>query len=267
MNPSRLDTASTVWSLRQQAIPDQGDARARKRDYRRHRVDTGAPEAAEPLVDLTALGLRGRNLYAAADAAPYYQTIPGAIDALWLREGVARKLVAVDARLASAGLALFVHDAWRPRAVQAHFHDVWTPAWLRRRFPELSDAEIRAETSTYWAAPTEDPSAPAPHETGAAVDVSLVRAGDGQPLWMGSLVDEVSSLAWRDHFEGRADTDLGISDTEARANRRLLHWVMAEAGFAGLPDEWWHFSHGDQMWARLSGAAAAHYGIASAPAA
>ncbi|WP_413325826.1 M15 family metallopeptidase [Synechococcus sp. MIT S9503] len=24
---------------------------------------------------------------------------------------------------------------------------------------------------------------------------------------------------------------------------------MTEAGFARHPNEWWHFSHGDQLWA------------------
>jgi D-alanyl-D-alanine dipeptidase len=37
---------------------------------------------------------------------------------------------------------------------------------------------------------------------------------------------------------------------------------MAEEDFAGHPDEWWHFSWGDQMWAKLTGADAAHYGLA-----
>ena len=50
---------------------------------------------------------------------------------------------------------------------------------------------------------------------------------------------------------------------EARANRRLLHWLMTEEGFAGHPDEWWHFSWGDQMWAALTGAPHAHYGAAA----
>ena len=56
-----------------------------------------------------------------------------------------------------------------------------------------------------------------------------------------------------------------FSDEEARANRRLLHWLMVEEGFAGHPDEWWHFSWGDQMWAALTGAPAAHYGMATLP--
>jgi D-alanyl-D-alanine dipeptidase len=38
---------------------------------------------------------------------------------------------------------------------------------------------------------------------------------------------------------------------------------MIEAGFASHPDEWWHYSYGDQMWAALTGAEAAHYGLAT----
>jgi D-alanyl-D-alanine dipeptidase len=35
---------------------------------------------------------------------------------------------------------------------------------------------------------------------------------------------------------------------------------MAAAGFARHPNEWWHFSHGDQLWAWLRGEPQAHYG-------
>ena len=44
----------------------------------------------------------------------------------------------------------------------------------------------------------------------------------------------------------------------------LLHWLMHDEGFVGHTDEWWHFSWGDQMWAKMTGASAAHYGLASA---
>jgi D-alanyl-D-alanine dipeptidase len=37
---------------------------------------------------------------------------------------------------------------------------------------------------------------------------------------------------------------------------------MTEEGFAGHPEEWWHFSWGDQLWAKLTGAPAALYGLA-----
>jgi zinc D-Ala-D-Ala dipeptidase len=34
-------------------------------------------------------------------------------------------------------------------------------------------------------------------------------------------------------------------------NRQLLNRTMSNAGFMRHPDEWWHFSLGDQMWAWL----------------
>jgi len=35
---------------------------------------------------------------------------------------------------------------------------------------------------------------------------------------------------------------------------------MASAGFARHPNEWWHFSVGDQLWAWINHAPAARYG-------
>ena len=52
---------------------------------------------------------------------------------------------------------------------------------------------------------------------------------------------------------------------EARANRRLLYWLMIDAGFASNPSEWWHFSFGDQMWAKLRNEPEALYAGAEAP--
>ena len=122
---------------------------------------------------------------------------------------------------------------------------------LQRRDPALSGARLTEEVERYWAAPSADENSPAPHATGAAVDLTL-RWKDGEALWMGSLFDDVTALAGRDRFEYLAADNFSFSDQEARANRRLLHWLMVEEGFAGHPDEWWHFSWGDQMWAALT---------------
>jgi len=182
---------------------------------------------------------------------------------LLLRPSVADKLRKVDARAGAAGLELFLFDAWRPRAVQAYFHDVWMPRQLQRRDPGLTGARLTEEVERYWSAPSSDETSPAPHATGAAIDLTLRWKG-GEALWMGSLFDDVTELAARDRFESLAADNFSFSDQEARANRRLLHWLMTEEGFAGHPDEWWHFSWGDQMWAALTGASAAHYGLADA---
>mgnify|MGYP002078202664 FL=1 len=79
-----------------------------------------------------------------------------------------------------------------------------------------------------------------------------------QPLFMGGIFDDLTEEAWTDGFERKAI--VSMSDEEARSNRRLLYWAMTEAGFANNPTEWWHYSWGDQLWAKLGGHASAHYG-------
>ncbi len=232
----------------------------RKDCRRRAAIDTSAPQHTEDLLEARAHGISGENYYHSTRNPPYWRAADGSIPELWLRQSVAGKLRHVNARAGEAGLEVFLLDAWRPRAVQAYFHDHWMPDELRRRNPGLSGAALVAEVETYWAAPSEDKGSPAPHETGGAVDLTL-RWKNGQHLWMGSIFDDVTPMAHRDRFESLGDEGLSFSDEEARANRRLLHWLMTEQGFAAHPDEWWHFSFGDQMWAALTGVPAAFYGV------
>ena len=251
--------------LRNRAIGDQAPVRAARVGFRaRIAITRDNALYGEPVLEARDAGLKGENFYASDRNPPYWHRVDGATDRLWLRRSVADKLRCVNARAGEAGLELFLFDAWRPRAVQAYFHDVWMPAELQRRDPSLTGAALVEEVERYWAAPSDSADSPAPHATGAAVDLTL-RWKDGEALWMGSLFDDVTALANRDRFEHLDANNFSFSDQEARANRRLLHWLMTEEGFAGHPDEWWHFSWGDQMWAALTGAGTAHYGEAEIP--
>jgi D-alanyl-D-alanine dipeptidase len=254
----------TIWgalgNIRGWPIPDQTRAILYKRGFRNHPIAVRTPEEAEPLVDARKFGLAGENWYASQRNPPHYAPVPGSIAGLFLRRGVAERLAAVDARLAPIGLRVWVFDGWRPDAVQTWFHDQWVPEQIRARKPGLLPSAVLDEVETYWSAPTVDPAHPAPHRTGGAVDLTLVWADTGEQLWMGSLFDELSPLARLDHFEVQKSEGLTISDDEARANRRFLYHLMCKAGFAANPHEWWHYGYGDQMWARLTGAAAAVYG-------
>jgi zinc D-Ala-D-Ala dipeptidase len=254
-----------LQSLRDRPIDDQGPARAARKGFRqRIAIARDNRLFAEEVVEAREKGLAGENFYASARNPPYWHKVEGATDRLWLRRSVAEKLARVNVRAGQAGLELFLFDAWRPRAVQAYFHDIWMPRELQRRDPSLSGAALSEEVERYWAAPSDNEGSPAPHATAAAVDLTLRWTG-GEQLWMGSLFDDVTALAHRDRFENLGSQNFSFSDQEAQANRRLLHWLMAEEGFAGHPDEWWHFSWGDQMWAALTDAPAAHYGQAVIP--
>jgi zinc D-Ala-D-Ala dipeptidase len=259
-----MSVFGSLSALRDKPIPPPPADRAR--GYRDLPIAFDGAANQEPIVALREYGVRGENFYAQPRNPPYYAVIPGSIETLHLRKGAAEHLRDVNARLAEAELELFVFDAWRPQAVQAYFHDRWLPAELRRRKPQLSDEQLAAEVQNYWAAPSTGRDAPSPHSTGGAVDLTIRWRG-GDPLWMGSLFDDASPLAHTARFETEISPDaFSFSDEEARANRRLLYWLMTDAGFASNPSEWWHFSFGDQMWAKLRGEPEALYAGAEAPA-
>lgn len=249
----------SLIDLKRRPVSSSAEAQARKAGYRTVvPIDLSTAWSGEACVDARAIGIAGSNHYSTPANPPYYARIPGAIAELHVRQSVGQKLLAINERLAREGLELFLFDAWRPQAVQRHFHDVWFPRWLKGRQPELEGAALVEEVEKYWAAPSSGEGSPSPHSTGGAVDLTLRFAATGQCLFMGGIFDDVTADAWTDALEPRPV--VSMSDEEARANRRLLYWIMAEAGFANNPTEWWHYSWGDQMWAKLTGQASAHYG-------
>ncbi|MFH7244430.1 MAG: M15 family metallopeptidase [Spirulina sp.] len=145
-----------------------------------------------------------------------------------------------------------IFDAYRPIAVQAFMVQYTLNQLYQQRYPAQTQltprqqADLMAEVTQFWAMPSDDPRTPPPHSTGAAVDISLVD-GEGNPVPMGSPIDEISERSWPDHFAHQADPD----SQRFHRHRTLLHQAMASAGFCRHPQEWWHFSLGDQLWAWL----------------
>jgi D-alanyl-D-alanine dipeptidase len=70
------------------------------------------------------------------------------------------------------------------------------------------------------------------HNTGSAVDLTLVRAADGRRLRTGSGFDELGPSAHTRDASGRA-----------LRNRLMLERAMERFGFTGYWREWWHFEH------------------------
>lgn len=200
--------------------------------------------------------------------APYGGTSP------WmLRQGVLTALVAAQSNLAlrRPGWKLKLFDAYRPVAVQSFM--VWQeflrqarlagvslagcndPRTLQLRQPELHD-RLAATVYEFWALPSSDPATPPSHSTGAAVDLTL-QDEEGSEIDMGCPIDETTARAYPDHYAGSAQP----AQQTAHAQRALLNDVMIGAGFRRHPNEWWHFSLGDQMWAWMN-ATMARYGRA-----
>jgi D-alanyl-D-alanine dipeptidase len=182
-----------------------------------------------------------------AIGAPYSQRSP-----YWLRQSVVTALLNAQVTLQQqrSGWRIQIFDAYRPISVQQFMVDYTAQELARQQGQEFSalsaslQAVIMSEVYQFWALPSLDPHTPPPHSTGAAVDITLVDAA-GQVVDMGSPIDEVSERSHPDYFQQQSHP----SNQIIHIHRMLLRDVMDRAGFAPHPNEWWHFSLGDQLWA------------------
>ena len=222
--------------------------------------------------------------------------LPGAILTPFVRTGVAERLAAVAADLPPDHY-LLVWDSYRSIDTQAALYDYFDGK-LREANPKWSDDEIATEAQRFVSVPSTDPTKPSPHNTGGVVDLTIVRLdgdaaaamrfalaevgrgariGDWRliyeqtmqvmhltrtasaPLPMGTRFDEVVPATIANYFEDQ----IMLTDAELQmaGNRTLLRYLMQEHGFHPYGDEWWHFSHGDQMWGLANGCPAV-YGAA-----
>jgi D-alanyl-D-alanine dipeptidase len=130
-----------------------------------------------------------------------------------LLDPAARDLARVQRHLRRRGLGLLIRDAYRPaRASRALVR------WAQRSGrPDLVGTYIARRSR---------------HNTGSAVDLTLVRYATGRRLRMGSRFDELSARANTLNATGRA-----------LRNRLVLKAAMERFGFTGYWREWWHFEH------------------------
>ncbi|XGB40925.1 MAG: D-alanyl-D-alanine dipeptidase [Nodosilinea sp. LVE1205-7] len=171
-----------------------------------------------------------------------------------LRSGVLAALIKAQSLLQQRqpGWCLQVFDAYRPLAVQLFMVEHTFQALVRDRRlqPETLSPpqyqQMMAEVEQFWATPSDCPETPPPHSTGAAIDLTLVDAR-GQPVAMGSPIDEISPQSFPDYYSQTNHPQAEVFNY----HRQLLHQVMVTAGFRRHPQEWWHFSLGDQMWTWL----------------
>ncbi len=172
----------------------------------------------------------------------------------FLRSGVVDGLIQAQSYLQKSypHWRIKIFDAFRPLTVQQFMVDYTFQEVLKTRnlsLETLSPREQQAlwqEVYTLWAVPSDDPSTPPPHSTGAAVDVTLVDA-QGKDVPMGGEIDEFSQRSHPDYYTHATSP----SQQNYHCHRELLKTVMQQGGFRRHPGEWWHFSLGDQMWVWL----------------
>lgn len=230
--------------------------------------------------------------------SPYKGGLEGSNIAIFMREGVANKLEKA-AEMLPHGDHIMVMDAYRTLEVQGALYKQYEQG-LKTKHPDWSDEEISTETQKYVSAPSRDKTRPSPHNTGASVDVVIVRVDSEVQAEIDSIdaiLDELSEDDWEQeyylemrrskllrrhgkmpnfgtkfdfggpeaalrHYEEKSSKEpLSAEDKEAMNNRRLLYSVMIKAGFEPYEDEWWHYNDpASQMGAKVAGREHAEYG-------
>lgn len=142
------------------------------------------------------------------------------------------------------GLCLMLFDAFRPRERQ---WQLWRPVYaqLTKDNPQWTKEQVYTEASR-WVAPPDGFGSG--HQAGAAVDVKLAYA-DRTELDFGGPMKGMG---------GMAPTAWPVS-AESRKNRDMLVNAMQTTGMVNYPDEWWHFSYGDRLWAEILGKSEAFF--------
>ena len=133
----------------------------------------------------------------------------------FLRQDIAKRLVAAQADLRRQGLGLKVYDCYRPFSVQEVFWRIMPDE--RYVLEPLRKDGVMVKSSR--------------HNRGAAVDVTLVDA-QGRELPMPTAFDD---------FTEKAHRNSSAASPEARRNSTTLERAMQAQGFDPLPTEWWHF--------------------------
>ena len=187
-----------------------------------------------------------------------------------LRKSVLKRLLEAQQTLSEINprLQLALFDAWRPVSVQKFMFNYTIEETCKSRGVDIKDYslngitnEIVEEVSRFWAKPTSNPLTPPPHSTGAAIDLTLADM-NGNPLDFGGEIDFIGDKSRPDFYEENS-LRMPYSKYQVFHSRRsLLFSVMKQAGFVQHPNEWWHFSFGDQLWSWFSKQCDAIYGSA-----
>lgn len=245
-------------------------------------------ECGEPLVPLGSFSkypqIATSSIYVGERQDSPYPTLKldGALFSVFVREGVARRLAAAASMLPPQHM-LLVWDAYRSLVVQKALFDYFVEVLEGKGTPH---EQAVVDAQKFVSIPSEDPTRPPPHNTGGAVDLTIVRFGadawremerlsrvvvmretsknwrqiyeaemhrlqlvreKAMPLQMGTVFDGVYPETATRFFEELDQGRFTNIEREVRDNRRLLCNTMAEAGFSNYPEEWWHFDFGNQF--------------------
>lgn len=174
----------------------------------------------------------------------------------WLTRPAAHALAKVQRRVSERGYVIKIYDCFRPQRAVDDF-----VAWAEDASDTTTRQEFYPHLSKSQLFPLGYIAAKSGHSRGSTVDLTLVPEGRGvSPDWdSGDTLAPCDAPAGKrfpdtsvdmgtgfDCFDPLANTADPRITGETRRNRRYLVRVMRQAGFANLPEEWWHYTLRDE---------------------
>ena len=139
------------------------------------------------------------------------------------------------------GYNFVIYEAYRTKETQVKlWEEIVAIEAAKNPQIDVSSEEFAAICDRFVANPYRQGSG---HQSGAAIDVSLIDDA-GIECDMGGKVRG---------FDKTADFMCPDISPQARKNRIILKDALEKVGLVNYPSEWWHYSFGDRLWARLTG--------------
>lgn len=189
----------------------------------------------------------------------YLENIGGTINDCMVRETIKNKLVLIAEKLPD-GYFLKVWDGYRTIETQKLLFDKYYNIF-KQELNLFDEKKLIEYTKKFVSYPSYNINAPSPHNTGAAVDVTICDINNNS-IELGSYFDDFKKESNTRFYEEKLERGEILSEIEEEIlyNRRILCNIFEEAGFVNYPYEIWHKSYKDQMYAELMDEKKAIYG-------
>ena len=188
----------------------------------------------------------------------YINDIAGAEQDCKVRTTIANKLELIANKLPS-NFKLLVWDSFRTIETQKALFDKYYDEF--EASTRLKGNELLEYTKKFVSLPSMDKGKPSPHNTGAAIDLTICDCDDN-PIDLGTYFDDFREEAYTRFYEEKIEKGEKLTEQEEEIllNRRVLCNLFEEEGFINYPYEIWHKSFGDQMACKINNLDYAIYG-------
>ncbi len=171
---------------------------------------------------------------------------------VYVRIGISKKLELVARKLKKYNLYLFIYDGYRTLKEQEELFEKGCKR-IKKDMKIDNKEEIIKLARKNVAIPNKN--SPGGHQTGGAVDISLCDI-NGNIVFLGTNYLEFNKFT-------KTKLNRSLILKESYNKRMLLYKIMEKYGFVNYPNEWWHYSYGDRMWAIYKFKKKAIYGFAN----